>query len=222
MADNNRTFFLFVVDRSGSMASPPGFRADMEGGINSFLQEQQQVPGKCRVTLAQFDNEYEEVFNNVKLKEVPAVTIQPRGMTSLFDAVGKSVTNLRAHINSLSKGKRPGKVLVTIVTDGGENSSKEWDSTKIKNLIKECTKEGWEFSYLGANQDAFAEGSKLGVNANTTMSYTTATAGAVMNAHTHSTTDWRTGVTDNLSYSGSQRQAADPNAKIVTPSKSKR
>ncbi len=211
---DNRTFFLFVVDRSGSMGTPPGFREEMELGINRFLNDQKEVPGKCRVTLAHFDTEYEEVFTNVKLAEVPTVTIVPRGGTALLDSVGNAVTDLRAHIKSLPKGKRPDKVLVTIITDGQENSSREWNNKKVQDLVAECIKDGWEFSYLGANQDAFAEGRTIGVPIASTLSYTPATAYAVMGAHTHSTSAWRTGTLGNMQYSGAQRTAADPNAVI--------
>lgn len=207
---DNRTFFLFVVDRSGSMGTPAGFREEMELGINNFLKDQREVPGKCRVTLAQFDTVYEEVFSNVKLAETPNVVITPRGGTALLDSVGKAITDLRAHFKSLPKGKRPDKVLVTIITDGGENSSREWKKDKLQALVAECIKDGWEFSYLGANQDAFSEAATMGIPTASTLQYTTATAGAMTNVHSTATSDWRTRTLDSLQYSGAQRKTADP------------
>lgn len=80
-----------------------------------------------------------------------------RGMTALYDAIGISVTDLEK-----SKGKED-KVLVTIITDGNENDSLEWDGASVKKLIDRLRKTGWVFTYIGANQDAALEAGKIGV-----------------------------------------------------------
>lgn len=80
-----------------------------------------------------------------------------RGMTALYDAIGTSVTDLEK-----SKGKED-KVLVTIITDGYENDSLEWDGASVKKLIDRLCKKGWVFTYIGANQDAALEAGKIGV-----------------------------------------------------------
>lgn len=78
-------------------------------------------------------------------------------MTALYDAIGTSVTDLEK-----SKGKED-KVLVTIITDGYENDSIEWDGASVKKLIDRLCKKGWVFTYIGANQDAALEAGKIGV-----------------------------------------------------------
>lgn len=80
-----------------------------------------------------------------------------RGMTALYDAIGTSVTDLEK-----SKGKED-KVLVTIITDGYENDSIEWDGASVKKLTDRLCKKGWVFTYIGANQDAALEAGKIGV-----------------------------------------------------------
>lgn len=205
---NNRTFFLIIMDRSGSMAFPPNFRTDMEGGINTFLEEQKKVPGKCRVNFVQFDNEYEEVFTNMKLKEVPTIQLQPRGSTALLDAMGKSISNLKAHIDSLPKDKKPDKILVTIITDGEENSSREWNRDRVFKLVTQCTNDGWEFTFLGANQDAIKEAQKMGVSVASAMTYAPEAAVATMDYLSDNVTAYRSGMVNTISYSGTQRANA--------------
>src|SRR5574343_1127027 len=88
------TDILCIVDRSGSMSA---IKSDAIGGFNSFLERQKQEPGDARMTLVQFDNEYEEVFVDKNIADVPPFTTStylPRGTTALFDAVGKAITSL--------------------------------------------------------------------------------------------------------------------------------
>lgn len=208
MPKKERTHFLIILDRSGSMNYPQTLRADMQGGINTFLDDQKKVPGKCRVSFVQFDDEYDEVYLDKKLKEVPPVVLIPRGATALLDAMGKSITNLRNHIAGLPAEKKPTKVLVTIITDGAENASVEWDRKKVFDLVKTCMNEGWQFSYLGANQDAIAEAHKYGINANSSMTYGAQFGGVMMHSHSDAVTDWRTESSDQVQYSGAQRKAS--------------
>ena len=90
MTNPNLTHIAFLLDRSGSMHS---IKDDTEGGFNAFIAEQRQQGGECRVTLAQFDNEYEEVYRDLPLAEVPALRLVPRGSTALLDSIGRLVTS---------------------------------------------------------------------------------------------------------------------------------
>ena len=69
--------------------------------------------------------------------------------TPLFDAIGKTVKTLRKKIADVEDSA----VLVTIITDGYENSSKEWDGKSVAKLIEECKEDGWMFSFIGAGED---------------------------------------------------------------------
>ncbi|MGB5812033.1 MAG: hypothetical protein WBG86_15970 [Polyangiales bacterium] len=152
---------VIVVDRSGSMMDIAG---DMAGGINKFIEEQKAVddPG-CRLTLAQFDSEYEMVHDGVPIEFVPPYTLHPRSTTALLDAVGKTVSAVRE--------RRPERAICVIVTDGMENASREWTSSAVKSLVECATKDGWEFVYLGADIDAFGEAGAIGVKQGTTANY---------------------------------------------------
>lgn len=155
------TEIAVIMDRSGSMAS---IWDDAVGGLQSFIEEQKEVKGKANFTLAAFDDKYEEVYSGQDLDTVPAevpTSIHPRGSTALNDAIGKTIGALKQRVD---KSDDDIQVIVTIITDGGENASSEWDGAKIKELIKECQEElDWTFIFLGCNQDAIGVGRALGV-----------------------------------------------------------
>lgn len=177
---NEKTHIHCVLDRSGSMSS---IIDDSIGGFNTFLEEQKKLPDEATISIALFDHEYEMHVEMIDIKKVKNITREdwkPRGTTALYDAIGKSINELKTKFAKLGDEK-PDKVLVCVVTDGFENSSKEMTADAVKTLINECeTKDGWAFVYLAANQDAFAVGSSLGFSGGNTFTYI-ATADGVTN-----------------------------------------
>jgi hypothetical protein len=161
MTDPQRTLIAVLLDRSGSMAA---IKSDAEGGFNSFIGEQRAQSGDARVTLAQFDTEYDVVYANRPIGEVPPLDLQPRGATALYDALGRLITDVGTELAALSENERPGTVLIVVVTDGHENSSREWTHDAVKAAIQRQESEySWEFIFLGANMDAVAIGEQLGI-----------------------------------------------------------
>jgi len=159
--DLNHTEVIIVMDRSGSMEA---IKSDMEGGLDQFFADQKKEPGRCTVTLTQFDDRYEVVYSGKDLKDVPKAALEPRGMTALLDAVGKTINEVGDRLAKTKEKDRPGRVIFLIVTDGCENASHEFSHAQVKKMIEEQTsKYNWLFVYLGANQDAFAEANKLGI-----------------------------------------------------------
>lgn len=156
-----KTEIICILDRSGFMSS---MLTETIGGFNSFISEQQKVKGKAKVTLVQFDNVYEVLYAGVKLKDVPLLdtnTFKPRGMTALLDAIGKTLTEQKARIET---EKWADKVIVVILTDGHENASQEFSTANVKHLTQVAQAEGWSFIYLGANQDAIEAAQKFGID----------------------------------------------------------
>lgn len=155
-----------VIDRSGSMSS---IKSDAIGGFNSFLAEQKKVKGEATLTLVQFDTEYEMIHENKPLKKVPKLhdgTYVPRGCTALLDAIGKTINEVSDRVGKLKKTQKPKKVIFAILTDGMENSSREFKRDQIHKMIsdkKDADK--WEFIFLAANQDAIQEGMSMGIAA---------------------------------------------------------
>ena len=157
----NLTDITLVVDRSGSMSS---IRDDAQGGVNSFVQKQAQEPDEALLTLVQFDTEYEFVHRGVPVKRVPQYKLEPRGSTALLDAVGRAIHETGARLAAMPEPERPGLVIFIIVTDGQENSSREFTKAKVKKMIEhQQSVYDWHFTFLAANQDAFAEAGGLGI-----------------------------------------------------------
>lgn len=169
MTDPDYTHLAILVDRSGSMAP---IAAASEEALRSMLAEQIALPGRLTVTLAQFDTEYEVILDRVDGMNVSDSldwSLQPRHMTALHDAMGKLIFTTGAELANLPEEERPGKVIVLIVTDGLENASREWTGPAVKELVERQTEKfSWQFLYIGANQDASAVGSALGVANNMT------------------------------------------------------
>jgi hypothetical protein len=169
MTNPDLTHIEFVLDRSGSMQS---IKADIEGGFDAFIADQRTHPGQCTVSLAQFDNEYENVFTAVDVHDVASLDLVPRGSTAMLDAIGRSIGALGARLAALPEAGRPGTVIFAIMTDGMENSSREFTYPAIKELItRQEHTYNWQFLYMGADQDAIEVGASIGVRADRSLTY---------------------------------------------------
>ncbi|MBL8814443.1 MAG: VWA domain-containing protein [Planctomyces sp.] len=156
------TDITLVIDRSGSMQS---IKSDAEGGINAFIEQQKQEPREANVTLVQFDNKYEFVHSGVPIRQVPPFKLVPRGSTALLDAVGRAINETGARLGALDESQRPGLVVFVIVTDGEENSSHEFSREQIREMVEhQQSVYNWRFTFLAANQDAFAAGGSMGID----------------------------------------------------------
>lgn len=211
MTDPNKTLIAVLLDRSGSMMT---IAEDVRGGFNAFIDEQRATEGECLVTLAQFDNEYNEVYTDVPVADVPPLALEPRGSTALLDSMGKLITAIGAKLSALPEDQRPGSVIVAIMTDGQENASREWTHAAIKKLVSSQTDDyGWQFLYMGANQDAVEEGAKIGVSAANSITYTGDNAAEVLRASSSNVASYRglvasgMGNLASVGYSTEQRDA---------------
>jgi Mg-chelatase subunit ChlD len=163
------TDIVVVLDRSGSMQS---CRDDAEGGLNAFIEDQKKRPGNAVFTLVQFDTEYEFVHRGVPIFDVPQHTLVPRGSTALLDAVGRAINETGDRIARTPEAERPGLVAFVILTDGQENSSMEFTKDQIRTMIQHQTDVyKWQFTFLGANQDAFVEARGIGITADKAAHY---------------------------------------------------
>jgi uncharacterized protein YegL len=175
MTDSNYTAIQVVMDHSGSMIN---IAHDMEGALATFIADQIKEPGIATIRLSQFDTDYEVVYGSSDLSAVPPYRLKPRGGTALNDAIGRAIGEFGRELSDLSEDKRPANVLFVIITDGEENSSKEYDHVAIKSLVTAQQKQwNWKFLFLAANQDAVLTGSKYGFNRGQTMTYNASSAG---------------------------------------------
>ena len=183
-AGKKTSHVVFVLDDSGSMQD---CRQATISGYNEFLQLQKEDAKKTGiptfVSLYKFDGRnVNSVFNRVSVEEVEGLnekTYNPQGMTNLYDAIGGVMMQINTQLTAKKKEDRD-SVIITILTDGHENSSRTFDNTNIKQMVEKAEGKNWGFMFLGANIDAFAAGSSLGFNSNNTMQYDTASMGNTM------------------------------------------
>ncbi len=165
----NYTDLTFVIDRSGSMYS---IAREMELGFKAFIENEIASGDETKVSVILFDERYEVSFVGKDIKEVDSVEIKPRGGTALRDALGKTINAVGERLAALPEEERPNRVLIVTITDGYENSSREFDPLALKGMI-EHQKEvyAWDFSFIGANIDSFAVGGSLGVTRSATCDF---------------------------------------------------
>lgn len=178
MTNPDLTHLALIVDRSGSMRP---IAQDMNGAIITLLEEQDKLPGELHVDVSTFDNTVEHIYTVARATDVKGELVVPRGMTALNDAIGQTVTRLGERLAALPEAERPGKVILAIVTDGGENASQEWlDAKDVKALVEKQRDEfNWELLFFGASSmDAFAAAESYGIGRGQTISFDHSAAGA--------------------------------------------
>ncbi len=139
----NLTEVVIVLDRSGSMAN---LKNDMENGLATFIKKQADEKGECKVSCYTFDTLIEKTIDCVDVKKCPKIALEPRGGTSLFDAIGRSVNEIGQRLSKTKEADRPELVIFLVITDGEENSSKEFRKEQINEMIKnQEDKYSWKF-----------------------------------------------------------------------------
>jgi len=160
---NKTTEAVLILDASGSMSF---IKKDTIGSIENFIREQKELDaGKLVLSIIEFNEKVLPIIARTPIDKIPDKyeNYNPRGMTALLDAIGLTVYRVDKIIADLKEKKKPDSVVVIIMTDGHENSSKEYNSDTIKKLIEKKQDDGWSFVFLGANQDAFATGMSMGI-----------------------------------------------------------
>ena len=171
MSEKNKTieriYNLIILDESGSMCGLEKMSVD---GVNETIQtikgaaadhpEQEQMfsfitfsgrggrmPLRVHVMLSEIS----------QVNEITMGDYNPRGNTPLWDTMGIALNTLEKEVGENSIA------LVTVITDGYENASREYSGKQIQEMIKRLDEKGWVFTYIGANQDAMLEAGKLGI-----------------------------------------------------------
>jgi uncharacterized protein YegL len=152
----NLTEIVFIIDKSGSMN---GFEKDTIGGFNSFINEQKKLVGDANVTVVLFNHDYNVLFENESLQKVRELDDEDyfvSGTTALIDAMCKAIDSVGNRLSKLSEEKRPGKVIFVTITDGQENSSRNYSTEQLKEKIKhQEDKYSWKFVFLSSDLNQF-------------------------------------------------------------------
>lgn len=176
------TELVFILDRSGSMS---GLESDTIGGFNSMLARQKDVEGKCYITTVLFDNEYELLHDRIEIQAVRPISDKEYfvgGSTALLDAVGRTINKIGNAQRNTAADYRADNVLFVIITDGQENSSREYSMRRIKEMIeRQKSKYDWEFIFLGANIDAVETAGRFGITADRAQDFHADSEGVELN-----------------------------------------
>ena len=152
MTAQDFSYLVFIMDRSGSMEM---MHQQAVQGFNEFLQTQKQQEGRALMTYVQFSDEVQVVFEGLDLREVRPLRKQdfvPDGMTALDDAIGSSIDRVGQKLAAMEESARPSQVIFAIMTDGDENSSRQYTTAQVKDKIAhQKTVYGWDFLFMGAS-----------------------------------------------------------------------
>lgn len=193
-----RIFNLIILDESGSMSS---IEREAISGVNETIQTIRSAQKKFEdqehlVSLISFNsNVVKTIYNCVNVNEVKELSdneYTPSSCTPLYDAMGNSLNHLRKKVADADK------VLVTIITDGYENASTEYNDKAIKTLVESLRTKGWVFTYIGANQDVEKVAATIAIN--NVMNFNTTTEGthAMFAREKKSRMRWFTHISDGI------------------------
>ena len=159
----DEALITFVLDESGSMKVMEDAARE---AFNEFLQEQISHGGRTWWTLVTFNSQTSVRFEHIPGAEVRPLRnadYQPNAMTALYDALGDAITATQKRLVESQDRGNPNDVIVVVMTDGMENASRRWTHQRVFDLITECEQSGWQFIFLGANQDAWSVADRLGM-----------------------------------------------------------
>ena len=178
------TDIIIILDKSGSMEDT---RHDVIGGFNRFLDDQKKLPGQANVTMVLFDsrgnNKLLHYGDDIqKVQPLDMKTYVPSGNTALLEAMSRTLDDAEVRINAYPDAEKPEKVIVVVITDGEENDSPRdlYPHSKIFEKVQTLQNQGWEFVYLGANQDAIKAGSSMGLTHGSSVTYQATAQGHAM------------------------------------------
>lgn len=197
---------VMVLDKSGSMH---GMESDTIGGFNSLLDKQRRLDVKTDVTTAIFNQNTRYIHERKSLDEIRNLTdedYRPEGSTALLDSVGMTIDKVA---NYYSVNDKKNKVVFAIITDGLENASHEYSKQNVKKLIEQKKESGWEFIFLGANIDAVAEASSIGISSDRAIKYKATNQGVRKNFDAISTFAAEAVSSDSVSNSWKEKADLD-------------
>jgi uncharacterized protein YegL len=162
MKDEKLVHVIFCIDESGSMY---GSVNDVLGGFKKTIDEQKAVKdGKCIVSLFTFSDKVKECFIGKTLDDVGELKYNPNGLTALYDGICTTVDKIGEWYNKQPETERGGKKIVVIITDGGENASKEFSLADVRKKVKtQETEFDWSFVYLGNDLSDAKDADDIGI-----------------------------------------------------------
>jgi hypothetical protein len=197
-----------LLDRTGSME---GIWSEALGSVNAYAKEMAEPDGgreiASRITLAVFDAQdglqFDVIRKGVDANRWRSVTnddASPRGMTPLYDAIGRIVT--------LAEFDKPEKAVIVIMTDGEENSSRELTNAGAKAALDRARKHGWEVVFLGAEFAKFDDAEAVGQTSSRNMAVAKDQLGNSMRGLAEKSKGYASGASPTVEFNEADRAQA--------------
>lgn len=165
--NKTQVYDLIVLDMSGSMGAISSY---VVAGFNSLIDglrtasQQFSATQEHYLTLYVFNEALQKyVYNNIPIDSVSYITMydyQPNYRTPLYDAMGTTISDMIAKTDTLPEYS----VMVTIITDGLENSSQYYSEDTISKMIKSLSDKGWSFTYFGTDREVLRQAIDLNID----------------------------------------------------------
>lgn len=161
---SNFIHVCFIIDESSSMYSS---QSDVTEGFKKIIDEQKaNTEGTCAVSIFRFATTVREP--DYIGKDVREITNQldycPSGSTAMYDGIGTAIDTIGKWLNDMAESERPEKNLIVIMTDGEENNSREYQPSRVREMIKhQEDKYSWTFLYIGTNISNTNDADNVGI-----------------------------------------------------------
>ena len=198
-----------LLDRTGSMNN---IWDEALGSVNAYVDSvitPDDGPDVVNdITFSVFDAQdglqFDTLRRNVSGEDWAVVTtdeVRPRGMTPLFDAIGRMV--------SLAEEDNPDKAVIVIMTDGHENASREFSRENVRDVFDRVEKRGWAVVFLGAEFASFGDADAAGVNRSSQMAVSSDRLGATMENLAQHNRAYAQGRSDSVEFDEEDRALAE-------------
>lgn len=176
---NDLTELVLIIDASGSMEH---LQHETISSVNGVVRDQLEDSGeKLDLTVAVFNTSVEVLLDGVRATSPHILSkknYRPSDCTALHDAVVGVITRVGDRLASRTEEERPSAVIVVIVTDGEENASARYKLSDVARIIDHQRKVyNWQFLFLGANQDSWATGQAMSIDATDAKDWTSSKEG---------------------------------------------
>lgn len=198
-----------MLDKSGSMEP---HTTDTISGLSAFMKEQTD---DTIFTLNLFNDKITTIYSNVNKENVHPLNklnYRPQGGTALMDAIGAVIKQATDDEPTSWADQDDSIVTIVIMTDGAENSSKEYTQERINELIEFKKLSGWKFVFLGANQDSFSVAGNIGIDRDATLNFDANEVNAALSSAGSAVSRMASGQSESIHFSQSEREASQPSA----------
>ena len=161
---SNFIHVCFIIDESSSMWTSV---SDVKGGFAKIIEEQRSNEnGTCAISIfrfATYPKEADFIMEDIE-NVYPELAYNPSGCTAMYDGIGKAIDEIGERLAAMPEEERPEKNLIVIMTDGEENSSRIYQPSKIREMIKhQQDKYNWTFLYIGTDISNTNDADRIGI-----------------------------------------------------------